>query len=278
MMRQIRIHKPVTPGQRERVSYVNKTAEKIPPERTLLKMIRRSSGRAHGRVTVRHKGGRAKIYYRLIDFKRDKTSVLGRVASVEYDPNRNTEIALINYSDGEKRYILAPEDLEVGDTVQSGEAVPIKAGNSLPLIKIPPGTLIHNLEVNRGQGGILVRSAGGAAQLLSREEDGRYVRVKMPSGEIRRFLSGNYATVGQLSKVAFRQAKLGKAGRSRYLGIRPTVRGDAQNPSSHPHGGGEGRSGIGMPSPKTPWGKRTMGRKTRRRMRTNKYIISKSRR
>ncbi len=274
-MSDLKIFKPTSAGQRTRISLLLKDLSKKPLEKSLLTMLKKAKGRTRGKVTVRHKGGGARKYYRLVDFKRNKFDVPARVAALEYDPNRNVNLAVLNYVDGEKRYILAPKDLKVGDVLESGSKVAIKMGNSLPLSEIPLGTLVHNLEINPGAGGVLVRSAGGAAQVMSKEVDGRFVQIKMPSGEMRRLLGKARATVGQLSNVSFRQVRLGKAGRNIHLGVRPTVRGVAQNPKTHPHGGGEGRSGIGMPHPKTPWGTNAFGHKTRRRFKTSQYIVSK---
>ncbi len=274
----LRFHKPVTPTLRGRVSLVRHVefAEGgVRREKKVKIMLKKSPGRSLGRVTVRHKGGGARKYYRVIDFKRDKFNVKASVASIEYDPNRTVNVAMLNYADGEKRYILCPEGLKIGDIVESSENAPINVGNALPLSKIPLGTSVHNVEINKGAGGIIVRSAGTFAQVLSKEEDGRYVQIKLPSSEVRRVLSECLATVGQLANIQYRNIKLGKAGRSRHMGIKPTVRGIAQDPHSHPHGGGEGRSGIGMPHPKTPWGKIALGGKTRRRNRTDKYILSR---
>lgn len=276
-MKELKIFKPTSAGQRTRISVLLKGLSKKPIEKSLLLMRKKAKGRTRGKVTVRHKGGGARKYYRLVDFKRHKFSVPARVAALEYDPNRNVSLALLNYIDGEKKYILAPQGLRVGDTLESGPNAAIKIGNSLPLNRIPLGTLVHNLEINPGAGGVLVRSAGGAAQVMSKEEDGRFVQVKMPSGEMRRLLAKSQATVGQLSNISFRQVRLGKAGRKIHLGVRPTVRGVAQNPKTHPHGGGEGRSGIGMPSPKTPWGKNAFGHKTRRRFKTSQYLLYRKR-
>ncbi|MCL5003795.1 MAG: 50S ribosomal protein L2 [Patescibacteria group bacterium] len=277
MSRRIKHYRPMSPGQRFRVSLVGEPQgeKKFRTPRALKISLSRNPGRSLGRVTVRHKGGGHKKLYRVIDFRRDKLNLPARVAALEYDPNRNVEIALLYYLDGEKRFILCPESLKVGDVVESGEEVAPKVGNSLPLKNIPVGTLVHNLEINHFGPGGLVRSAGTAAQIMAYEDGGKLVQVKLPSGEVRRFHGFLYATVGQLANYSRRQVKLGKAGRSRHLGIRPTVRGVAQNPHSHPHGGGEGRSGIGMPTPKTPWGKIAMGKRTRRREKTNKYIISR---
>jgi len=278
MADKLKFHKPVTPTLRGRVSLIRHTEsiEETPHrDRKLKRMINKSPGRSLGMVTVRHKGGGARRYYRVIDFKRDKLNIKAQVVAIEYDPNRNVSIAKLNFVDGEKRYILCPEGLAVGDIVESSENAPIKAGNALPLSRIPLGTPIHNIEINRGAGGVIVRSAGTAAQVLSKEEDGRYVQVKLPSTELRRVLSECFATIGQLANMQYRNTKIGKAGRSRHMGIKPSVRGIAQDPHSHPHGGGEGRSGIGMPHPKTPWGKNAMGKKTRRRNRTDRYILSR---
>jgi len=268
----IKQFKPTSPGRRgaSGPSFDELTRRK--PEKTLLAPLRRHGGRNNqGRITVRHRGGGAKRRLRIIDFKRDKFDVPGKVASVEYDPNRSARIALVHYQDGEKRYILWPVGLQVGDTVVSGPKAEIKPGNALPLMNIPSGTMIHNLEMHKGKGGQLVRGAGGAAQLLAREEN--YALVRLPSGEVRRILAECMATIGQVGNVEHSQIKLGRAGRKRLMGRRPRVRGSAMNPRDHPHGGGEGRSPIGMPGPKTPWGKPTLGYRTRRRKDTNKYIV-----
>jgi len=231
------------------------------PERSLLLPVKKKAGRnSRGVVTVRHRGGGAKRRLRIIDFKRDKIGVQGKVNSVEYDPNRSARIALIYYADGEKRYILAPLGLNVGDTVMAGEQADIKPGNTLPLSAIPDGTLIHNLEFEPGKGGQIVRSAGSAAQLLGKE--GKYCLVRLPSGEVRRFMSNCVATIGQIGNLEHQGVRLGKAGRTRLLGRRPQVRGSAMTPRDHPHGGGEGRAPRGM-APKTPWGKTALGPKTR---------------
>ena len=227
-----------------------------------------------GKISIRHHGGGEKRFLRKIDFKREKTNIEAKVAAIEYDPNRGADIALLNYIDGEKRYILAPLGLKVGDKVLSGEKVEVKTGNALPLGKIPVGEKIHNIELTRGRGGQIVRGAGTAATILAREE--KYVQVKLPSKETRRIRKECYATIGQVGNMERKTRKLGKAGRKRHLGIRPTVRGVAQHPNSHPHGGGEGRSGIGMPSPKSPWGKKTLGKRTRKRKKqSDKYIIKR---
>jgi large subunit ribosomal protein L2 len=278
MSDKLRFHKPVTPTLRGRVSLarsIEMVNGGIRRAKKLKIMVKKAPGRSLGRVTVRHKGGGARKYYRVIDFRRNKFNVKARVVLIEYDPNRTVNVAMLNYSDGEKRYILCPEGLKIGDVIESSESAPIRVGNCLPLSKIPLGTAVHNVEINKGAGGAVVRSAGTYAQVLSKEEDGRYVQIKLPSGEVRRILSDCFATVGQLANMQYRNIKLGKAGRSRHLGIKPTVRGIAQDPHSHPHGGGEGRSGIGMSHPKTPWGKVALGGKTRRRSRTDRYILSR---
>ena len=264
-------NKPTSPGRRHRVDIEKEGLSKERPEKSLTRPLKGPSGRSKGRVTVRHRERGEKKFYRQIDFKRDKSDIAGRVASVEYDPNRSANIALIFYPDGEKRYILAPAGLKVDETVVSGERTEVKGGNTMPLKNIPVGVPIHNIELAPGKGGQLVRSAGAVARITAKE--GKYVHLQMPSREVRKVLADGMATLGQVSKIEHGAVKLGKAGRKRHMGIRPTVRGVAQNPHSHPHGGGEGRSGIGMKSPKSPWGKRTLGKKTRRRKHTDKYII-----
>jgi large subunit ribosomal protein L2 len=242
------------------------------PERSLLRPLRKRAGRnVHGRITVRHRGGGHKRLYRLIDFKRDKVGVPARVDSIEYDPNRSARIALLVYADGEKRYIIAPLGLQVGDQVMSGEGAEIRVGHALPLERIPLGTLVHNIELSPGRGGQIARSAGTSAQVLAKEGD--YVTLRLPSGEMRLVRKECMATVGQVGNVDHGNVKLGKAGRKRWLGRRPAVRGSAMTPRDHPHGGGEGRAPIGMPSPKSPWGKKTLGKKTRRNKATDKYIV-----
>jgi len=242
------------------------------PEKSLTQPLHRRAGRNHqGRISVRHRGGGHRRRYRLIDFKRDKDGVPGRVASIEYDPNRSARIALIFYADGEKRYIIAPLDLRVGDTIMSGERAEIRPGNALPLRNIPIGTVVHNIELYPGRGGQMVRAAGTSAQLLAKEGD--YATLRLPSGEMRYVRQECRATVGQVGNTEHGNIKLGKAGRRRWLGWRPSVRGTAMDPAAHPHGGGEGRSPIGMASPKTPWGQPTLGKRTRRNKRTDKYII-----
>jgi len=242
------------------------------PTRSLLDSKRRRGGRNNnGRVTVRHRGGGHKRRYRIIDFVRDKHNIPARVDSIEYDPNRSARIALLVYADGEKRYIIAPLGLRVGDTVMSGPDADIRVGNTLPIKEIPVGSLVHNVELRPGRGGQLARAAGTSAQLLAKE--GTYAQVRLPSGEVRRVHENCLATIGQVGNTDHGNVKLGKAGRKRWLGWRPSVRGSAMDPASHPHGGGEGRSPIGMPSPKTPWGKPAMGKKTRNNKRTDKFIV-----
>jgi large subunit ribosomal protein L2 len=242
------------------------------PERSLLLPLRKSGGRnMYGRVTIRHRGGGHRRFIRIVDFKRDKLGIPAQVSAVEYDPNRTARLALLYYADGEKRYIVAPLDLKVGDTIMAGPQAEIRPGNSLPIANIPVGTMIHNIELKEGKGGQLVRSAGTSAQLLAKEGD--FAQVRMPSGEVRLVRQVCYATIGQVGNVDHSNIKLGKAGRKRNMGIRPTVRGSAMSPRDHPHGGGEGRQPIGMPGPKTPWGKPTQGYKTRRNKQTNKYIL-----
>ncbi|MBE0685839.1 MAG: 50S ribosomal protein L2 [Anaerolineaceae bacterium] len=268
----IKIYKPVTPGQRDMTGYSFEEITKSKPERSLIVIRKAHSGRnSYGRITVRHRGGGHKRYIRLIDFKRDKRNIPANVSAIEYDPNRTARIALLTYVDGEKRYILAPVGLKVGDTVVSGSEADIRPGNSLPISRIPLGTMIHNVELQVGRGGQMVRSAGTAAQLLAKEGD--FAQVRLPSGEVRLVRQICYATVGQVGNLDHKNIKLGKAGRKRHLGIRPSVRGTAMSPRDHPHGGGEGRSPVGMPGPKTPWGKPTLGYKTRRNKTTNKYIV-----
>lgn len=244
--------------------------------RKLKSILPKNSGRnSSGKVTVRHQGGRHKRYLREIDFKRDKRGIVARVVSIENDPNRGADIALLFYTDGEKRYILVPEGLAVGDQIQAGEKADIKPGNALPLVKIPLGTVVHNIEIKPGKGGQMVRGAGVGAILMNKEE--KYALIKLPSGEQRKVELSCYATVGQIGNIDRKNRILGKAGIKRHMGIRPTVRGVAQNPSSHPHGGGEGRSGIGMPGPKSPWGKPTLGFKTRLKKKYSNKLIAKRR-
>ncbi len=268
----VKKYKPITPGQRGMTGYTFEEITKTSPERSLVKPLRKKGGRnVYGRVTVRHRGGGHKRLIRLVDFKRNKFDVPARVAAIEYDPNRTARLALLFYADGEKRYIIAPQDLRVNDTVLSGPKAEVRPGNALPIANIPVGTLIHNIEIKEGKGGQLVRAAGGAAQLLAKEGD--YAQIRMPSGEVRLIRQKCYATIGQVGNLDHSNIKLGKAGRKRHKGIRPTVRGSAMSPRDHPHGGGEGRQPIGMPGPKSPWGKPTLGYKTRRNKTTDKYIV-----
>ncbi|KOP72264.1 50S ribosomal protein L2 [Cytobacillus solani] len=269
----IKKYKPTTNGRRNMTSSDFAEITTSTPEKSLLAPLHRKGGRNNqGKLTVRHQGGGHKRQYRLIDFKRNKDGIPGRVATIEYDPNRSANIALINYVDGEKRYILAPKNLEVGMEVMSGPEADIKVGNALPLANIPVGTVIHNIELKPGKGGQLVRSAGTSAQVLGKE--GKYVLVRLNSGEVRMILATCRATVGQVGNEQHELINIGKAGRSRWLGKRPTVRGSVMNPNDHPHGGGEGRSPIGRKSPMTPWGKPTLGYKTRKKNnKSDKFIV-----
>jgi large subunit ribosomal protein L2 len=268
----VKKYKPVTPGMRDMTGHTFEEITKSTPERSLLVMRQGRGGRnAQGRVTVRHRGGGARRFIRMVDFKREKHGIPAKVAAVEYDPNRTARLALLFYADGEKRYIIAPLDLKVGDTVMSGPSAEIRPGNSLPVSNIPIGTLIHNIEMKAGKGAQLVRSAGGAAQLLAKEGD--FAQIRMPSGEVRLIHQVCYATIGQVGNLDHSNVKLGKAGRKRHMGIRPTVRGTAMSPRDHPHGGGEGRQPVGLPGPKSPWGKPTLGKKTRRNKKTDQYIV-----
>ncbi|MBP1701653.1 MAG: rplB [Chloroflexi bacterium] len=268
----VKKYKPITPGLRGMTGYTFEEITKTSPERSLLVPMRRSGGRnVYGRVTVRHRGGGNRQHIRVVDYKRDKHNIPARVAAIEYDPNRTARLALLYYADGEKRYIIAPLDLRVNDTVMAGPTAEVRPGNSLPISIIPVGTLVHNIELKEGRGGQLVRAAGGAAQLLAKEGD--YAQIRLPSGEVRLVRQNCYATIGQVGNVEHGNIKLGKAGRKRHMGIRPTVRGTAMSPRDHPHGGGEGRQPIGMPSPKSPWGKPTLGYKTRRNKKTDQYIV-----
>jgi len=268
----VKKYKPITPGLRGMTGYTFEEITKTSPERSLLVPMRRSGGRnVYGRVTVRHRGGGNRQHIRVVDYKRDKHNIPARVAAIEYDPNRTARLALLYYADGEKRYIIAPLDLRVNDTVMAGPTAEVRPGNSLPISIIPVGTLVHNIELKEGRGGQLVRAAGGAAQLLAKESD--YAQIRLPSGEVRLVRQNCYATIGQVGNVEHGNIKLGKAGRKRHMGIRPTVRGTAMSPRDHPHGGGEGRQPIGMPSPKSPWGKPTLGYKTRRNKKTDKFIV-----
>ncbi len=268
----IKVYKPTSPGRRGMSVTSFEDITRTEPERSLLRPVRKKAGRnVQGRITVRHRGGGHKRRYRLIDFKRDKFGVPARVDSIEYDPNRSARIALLVYADGEKRYIIAPLGLKVNDIVESGPDADIRVGNALPVANIPVGSMIHNIELQRGKGGQLARSAGTSAQLLAKE--GKYAQVRLPSGEIRLIHVDNLATIGQVGNTDWGNVSLGKAGRARWLGRRPATRGSAMSPRDHPHGGGEGKAPIGMPSPKSPWGKKTLGKKTRRRKDTNKWIV-----
>jgi large subunit ribosomal protein L2 len=268
----VKKYKPTSPGRRGMTGHTFEEITKTEPERSLLIPKRRSSGRNNrGRITVRHRGGGHKRHVRQVDFKRSKRDIPAKVAAIEYDPNRSARLALLHYVDGEKRYIIAPLGLQVGDRIMASPTAEIRPGNSLPLSNIPLGTLVHNIELYEGRGGQLVRAAGTSAQLLGKE--GAYAAVRLPSGEVRRIRQKCYATIGEVGNPDHGNIKLGKAGRKRHLGFRPAVRGSAMSPKDHPHGGGEGRSPIGMPSPKSPWGKKTLGKKTRRNKQTGKYII-----
>jgi large subunit ribosomal protein L2 len=272
----IKSYKPTSAGRR--LMTVSDFAEitKSKPEKKLTKAIRKTGGRnAHGHITTRHMGGGHKRRYRVIDWRRDKDGVPAKVAAVEYDPNRTARIALLHYKDGEKRYILAPVGVNVGDTLVSGDGVDIRPGNALPIRSIPVGTVIHNVETQPGSGGQMIRSAGSFGQLMAKE--GTYAQIRMPSGEVRMVMQECKATVGQLSNIENASIRVGKAGKSRWLGIRPTVRGLAMNPVDHPHGGGEGKSGQGNPHPVSPWGQKTKGLKTRNNRRTDKLIVSRRR-
>ncbi len=268
----IKYYKPTSPGRRGMSASTFEEVTRSRPERSLVRPLRKRGGRNFwGKITVRHRGGGHKRNYRVIDFKRDKLGIAGTVTSIEYDPNRSARIALVTYADGEKRYMLAPLGLMVGDTVMSGPSAEVRTGNALPITNIPVGTTIHNIELQVGKGGQLARSAGASAQLLAKE--GRYAQVRLPSGEVRFVNQLCMATIGQVGNTEHGNITLGKAGRTRWLGIRPTVRGSAMDPHSHPHGGGEGRTPIGMPGPKSPWGKPTLGYKTRRNKVTNQWIV-----
>lgn len=268
----VKTYKPITPSLRGMTGSTFEEITKDEPERSLIVSRTARGGRnVYGRITVRHRGGGNRQHIRIVDFKRDKRDIPAHVAAIEYDPNRTARLALLHYADGEKRYIIAPLDLKVGDTLLAGPGVEVRPGNCMPLSNIPVGTMVHNIELQEGRGGQLVRSAGGAAQLLAKEGD--YAQLRMPSGEVRLVRQTCYATIGQVGNLDNSNIKLGKAGRKRHKGIRPTVRGSAMSPRDHPHGGGEGRQPIGMPSPKSPWGKPTLGAKTRRNKKTNQYIV-----
>ena len=271
----IKKYNPTTPGLR---GMTVSTFEEITcdtPEKSLTVTLKKHAGRnVRGKITVRHRGGGYRPKYRIIDFKRDKDGVPGTVATIEYDPNRTANIALINYADGEKRYIIAPNKLNVGDVIESGAEADIKVGNALPLANIPVGTIIHNVELKAGKGGQMVRSAGNGAQLMAKE--GAFAQVRLPSGEVRKVHIGCRATVGEVGNLDHQNIQIGKAGRKRHMGIRPTVRGSVMNPNDHPHGGGEGKAGIGRVSPVTPWGKPALGYKTRKKnKKSDKYIVKR---
>ena len=267
----IKNYKPTTPGRRGMsvLSFDEITTNK--PEKSLLVKKTKNAGRSKGKITVRHQGGGEKRKYRIIDFKRNKKDIYGTVASIEYDPNRSANIALINYIDGEKRYIIAPKGLKVGMKVISGDNVDIKVGNSLPLKNIPEGTMVHNVELQPGKGAELARSAGASVQILGKED--KYVLVRLTSGEVRKILGDCMATIGEVGNEDYSLVKIGKAGRKRHMGIRPTVRGSVMNPNDHPHGGGEGRAPIGRSGPMTPWGKPALGYKTRKKKASDKLIV-----
>ena len=272
----IKKYKPTTPGRRGMSSLSFEEITSTSPERSLLEPLSKKGGRNNtGRITTRHQGGGHKRQYRVIDFKRNKDNIPAKVATIEYDPNRSANIALLNYADGEKRYILAPKGMQVGQTIVSGEAVDIKVGNAMELRNIPEGTFVHNVELKPGKGGQLARSAGVSAQILGSE--GRYTILRLASGEVRKVLSNCRATIGTVGNEDHSLVNLGKAGRSRWLGIRPTVRGSVMNPNDHPHGGGEGRTPVGRKSPMTPWGKKAMGVKTRKTKRASTKLITRRR-
>ena len=271
----IKSYKPTTNGRRGMTVTDYSVLSKVEPERSLLEPLKKTSGRnSYGRITVRHHGGGERRKYRVIDFKRNKLDMNAKVLTLEYDPNRSAHIALVQYEDGEKRYIIAPNGLKVGDTVRSGVGSDIKPGNALPLINIPVGTFIHNIELYPGKGAQLVRSAGNMAQLMGREND--KVLIRLPSGEMRYVPANCMATIGQVGNIDHENVHIGKAGRKRHMGVRPTVRGSVMNPCDHPHGGGEGKSPVGHPSPVTPWGKPALGYKTRaKHHRSDKYIVKR---
>lgn len=268
----VKVYKPTSPGRRDMSGQTFEEITRTKPEKSLVTGLRKRAGRNfRGKITIRHRGGGHKRRYREIDFRREKKGVPARVATIEYDPNRSARIALLHYADGEKRYIIAPLGLRVGDTVVSDDRTEIRPGNTMPLRNIPMGTQVHNVELYAGRGGQLVRAAGTSAQIVAKEGD--YAILRLPSGEERLIHQECKATIGQVGNVEHGNVRLGKAGRKRHLGIRPTVRGSAMSPRDHPHGGGEGRAPIGMPAPKTPWGKPALGKRTRRNKRTDKYIF-----
>ena len=272
----IRVYKPTSPARRFMSVLTYEELTKKAPERSLTEYLKKNAGRNNqGKITVRHQGGGNKVKYRIIDFKRNKDNIPAKVTAIEYDPNRSAFIALVCYADGEKRYILAPLGLKVGDTVISGETADIKPGNCLPIANIPVGTLIHNIEIKAGRGGQMVRSAGNAAQLMAKE--GQYAQVRLPSGEVRKLAMNCRATIGTVGNTDHENVRIGKAGRKRHMGIRPTVRGVVMNPCDPPHGGGEGKSPVGMPAPVTPWGKPALGLKTRKHKKySNKMIVKRA--
>ena len=271
----VKKYSPTSPARRFMTVLDYSELSKVEPEKSLLEPIKKNGGRnSYGRITVRHQGGGNRQKYRVIDFKRDKDGIPAKVATIEYDPNRTANIALLNYADGEKRYILAPVGLKVGDAIESGAKADIRSGNALPLANIPVGSFIHNIELKPGKGGQLVRAAGNAAQLMAKEGD--YAQVRLPSGEVRMIRMNCKATIGQIGNLEHENVKIGKAGRKRWMGVRPTVRGVVMNPCDHPHGGGEGKSPIGRPSPVTPWGKPTLGLKTRKKKnKSDKFIVKR---
>ncbi len=272
----VKTYKPTTPSRRYMTAPDFSVLSDVKPEKSLLVKLKKHAGRnSYGRITVRHRGGGNKSKYRIIDFKRDKMDMPATVLSLEYDPNRTAYIALVQYEDGEKRYILAPNELKVGHKVISSATADIKPGNTLPLANIPVGTVIHNVEITKNRGGQLVRSAGNAAQLMAKEGD--YAQVRLPSGEVRKVLIECKATIGQVSNLEHENVTIGKAGRTRHMGIKPTVRGVVMNPCDHPHGGGEGKSPIGRPAPVTPWGKPALGLKTRKKKKITNRLIVKTR-
>lgn len=268
----VKIYKPVTPGMRSMTGNTFEEITKSTPEKSLILIRKARGGRnSYGRITVRHQGGGNRQFIRIVDYKREKFNIPAKVAAIEYDPNRTARLALLHYVDGEKRYIIAPIGLKVGDTIVSSPTAEIRIGNCLPIANIPIGTMVHNVELKEGKGGQLVRAAGGAAQILAKEGD--FAQVRLPSGEVRLVRQTCYATIGQVGNLDHSNVKLGKAGRSRHMGVRPTVRGTAMSPRDHPHGGGEGRQPVGMPGPKSPWGRPTRGYRTRRNKQTDQYII-----
>ena len=271
----IKKYNPTTPGLRGMTVSTFEEITCTTPEKSLTKTLKKHSGRnSRGKITVRHRGGGYRPKYRIIDFKRNKDGIPGTVATIEYDPNRSANIALINYADGEKRYIIAPNELKVGNVIESGPDADIKVGNALPVANIPVGTIIHNIEMKPGKGGQMVRSAGNGAQLMAKEGD--FAQVRLPSGEVRKIRLECRATIGEVGNLDHQNIQIGKAGRKRHMGIRPTVRGSVMNPNDHPHGGGEGKAGIGRVSPVTPWGKPALGYKTRKKKNpSNKYIVKR---